>query len=300
MSAIEPDSPLVSVVIISKDEPALATTLVDVTAQAAAYPEPVEIIVVDASSGRLDEIRRGAPTVRWIDFPSVPGVRVTIPHQRNVGVRASEGQVAVFTDCACYPEPDWLERLVAPILAGEEDVVSGATLSAGRTGVYDDPRYQPRSEYLEECATITLAFRRSVFDSVGGFDERFEYGSDVDFTWRIRDAGTRIRHEPAAVVRHDWEHARRRLRRSYVYGQARARLYLKHRSRLRTLPKSDPMLLVYPLFLLGLPVAVFFPAYLLLLAIPLWRSRSHKPFDVLVDHLAYGVGALRELARAVR
>jgi glycosyltransferase involved in cell wall biosynthesis len=300
MTAGEQSGAVVSIVIISKDELALAQTLADIANQADSYPEPVEIIIVDASSGRMDHVRRGAPRARWIDFAPVSGVRVTIPHQRNAGVLASVGEIVAFTDCGCYPEPDWLQRLVAPIVAGKEDVVCGATSSAGEAGIYDDPRHKPRVDYLEECATINLAFRRSVFDRVGGFDERFEYGSDVDFSWRIREAGIRIRYEPAAIIRHDWEGARRQWKRSYVYGQARARLYAKHRGRLRTLPESDPVLLAYPLFLLGLPLTLVFPGYLLLLAIPLWRARSHKPVDVLVDHLAYGAGALVELARVIR
>ena len=50
--------------------------------------------------------------------------------------------------------------------------------------------------YLNECPTINLAFRREAFDAVGGFDEAFAYGSDVDFSWRLIDAGYRIRSVP--------------------------------------------------------------------------------------------------------
>ena len=46
---------------------------------------------------------------------------------------------------------------------------------------------------------------RPVFDAVGGFDEEtfFLYCDDVDLSWRIREAGHLIVHQPAAVVFHD-------------------------------------------------------------------------------------------------
>jgi len=52
-----------------------------------------------------------------------------------------------------------------------------------------------------------LLLRRSAFDAAGRFDERqWLYAEDLDVCWRLRQAGHRIRYEPASVVRH-WEHA---------------------------------------------------------------------------------------------
>jgi GT2 family glycosyltransferase len=48
-----------------------------------------------------------------------------------------------------------------------------------------------------------LLVSREVLTSVGGLDERFfMYGEDVEWCWRMHDAGYRIWFEPAAVVRH--------------------------------------------------------------------------------------------------
>jgi hypothetical protein len=81
-----------------------------------------------------------------------------------------------------------------------------------------------------------------------------------------------------------------------VYGKARARLYRKHRARRRSILRSDPIAVVYPLFLLGLPLTLIFPCYPLLLLIPAWRNRSEGVIRVLVDHLWFGAGVLAELA----
>jgi GT2 family glycosyltransferase len=289
---------MISIVVISKDEPAIDGTLTGIAAQAGELGEPTEIVVVDASQGRLDLIRRRhEPGVRWVRFEPPPGVTVTIAHQRNTGVREAKGEVIVFTDAGCQPEPGWLDRLLAP-LREDEDVTAGIALAAdGSTGPYGRALREAQAvRYLAECPTINLAFRREAFDKAGGFDEQFAYGSDVDFSWRLVKSGYRIRSVPDAVVRHDWGTRRRQLRRSYVYGQARARLYRKHRLRVRDVLRRDPIVVVYPLFLLGLPLTLVFPFYPALLLIPAWRNRGDGSARILLEHLIFGAGVLAELA----
>lgn len=291
---------MISIVIISKDEPGIDDTLTDIAAQTEALEEPSEIVVIDASQGRLDFIRqRHEPAVRWEQFRPPPGVSVSIPHQRNAGVRAARGEIIVFTDAGCRPEPGWLKHLVYPLSRGEQVTAGLALTASGDPGLYGRAIEVARSSrYLTECPTINLAFRRETFDAVGGFDEAFAYGSDVDFSWRLIDAGYRVRSVPDAVVlRSDWGTWRRQLRRSYVYGQARARLYRKHGARVRHMLRNDPTVVVYPLFLLGLPLTLIFPFYPALLLIPVWRNRSLGGVRVVADHLTFGAGVLAELVR---
>lgn len=288
---------MISIVIISKDEESLDDTLFDVTRQAKDFGEPTEVVVVDASGGRLEAIRLShEAAVRWIDFTPPPGVRVSIPHQRNAGVRAARGEIIVFTDAGCQPEEGWLARIVAP-LRQDEHVTAGLALQPeGSTGLYDLATIEAmQARYLPQCPTINFAFHRKVFETVGGFDEGFAYGSDMDFCWRTTDTGYRIRSVPDALVRHDFGGWRRQLRRSYVYGQARVRLYRKHRTRLKRLLLDDPVVAVYPVFLLGLPLTLIFPLYPALLLVPAWRNRSNGAVRVVANHLVYGAGVLAEL-----
>jgi GT2 family glycosyltransferase len=287
---------MISVVIISKDESALDETLADVTHQLDSLDEPGEIVVIDASSGRLDDIKkRHEATVRWVDFQQPAGVRVSIPHQRNAGVREAAGDIIVFTDAGCRPRPGWLDRLVAPLRAGES-VTAGVSQDLDGKVQYElPPEHAGETTYLRESPTLNFAFLRAAFDAVGGFDETFQYGSDVDFSWRLGDAGHRIRCVPDAIIQHDYGTPRRQRRRSYMYGKARVRLYRKHRSRRGQMFRNDPIMIVYPLFLLGLPLTLIFPPYPLLLLIPAWRNRSLGGVRVLVDHLWFGAGVLAEL-----
>lgn len=289
---------MISIVIISKDEEALDGTLASVYRQATALGERCEIVVVDASCGRLDHIwRRHKASVRWLPFQPPAGVTLSFPHQRNAGVRSTLGEMIVFTDAGCMPEAGWLARLTAPLYDGEE-VTAGLTRgTSARIGFHWVPPFADLDRrYLGAAGAANLAFRRSAFDAVGGFDERFEYGEDTDFTWRLVDAGYRIRYVPDAVVRHDFGTWRRQLRRSYVYGKARGRLYAKHPSRLRHIVRDEPGVVAYPVFLLGLPLTLVFPLYPALLLMALWRNRSRGGVRVVVNNLVFGAGILAELA----
>jgi GT2 family glycosyltransferase len=292
---------MISIVIISKDEEGLDGTLTSVSGQADAIGEQCEIVVVDASCGRLDHIwRRHKEHVRWVPYQVAAGVTVSIPQQRNVGVRSALGEIVVFTDACCVPQAGWLARLIAP-LHEEENVTAGLIFGASEyQSLYDPPQQLRESRYLDLAGTGNLAFRRAAFDAIGGFDERFEYGSDTDFTWRLVDAGYRIRHVPDAVIRHDYGTWQRQLRRKYVYGKAQVRLHVKHTSRLKRVLRDNPAIVAYPVFLLGLPLTLVFPLYPALLLIPAWRNRSRGGARIVVLNLVRGLGTLAELAGKAR
>ena len=288
-----------SIIIISKDEPGLAATLRSLRdhLSSPSLPWECEVVVVDASEGRLDNVRLDNLWARWVDFQRPVNVRISIPHQRNRGLAEATGDVIVFTDASCIPEPGWLERLVTPISEGREQVTNGPAWLGEHNFAVE--RGKPQPEYLKQAPTINLALRREVFDTVGLFDEGFAYGSDTDFTWRVVDAGIRIRWVPDAVVVHDWGNLRRNLKRSRQYGAARVRLYNKHRGRLARMPLDDPVVVVYPLFLLATPFMLRrWRAYLVLLLVPLYRNRRRpQPARIVLFHFVEGFGCLEECVR---
>jgi N-acetylglucosaminyl-diphospho-decaprenol L-rhamnosyltransferase len=66
-----------------------------------------------------------------------------------------------------------------------------------------DPAAYERPGTPEWLAGSCLLIRRSAFEAIGGFDERFFlYCEDVDLCHRLRDAGYQVRYEPAAVAHH--------------------------------------------------------------------------------------------------
>jgi GT2 family glycosyltransferase len=287
----------ISLLIVNKGDRGVADTLEALRTMPADPAWTIETVVVDASDGRLDDVRRRFPEVAWFPF-AARADKPTIAEQRNLAVANSGGEVIVFIDAGCVPDPGWLPALVAPLAGGEELLVAGSHRSARGRSIRDESaHYVGNRRYVHEAPSLNLAVARGVFDLIGTFDESFHYGSDIDFTWRAVDAGCRIRYVPEAVVAHDWGSTRSELRRSFRYGQARYRLYAKHPQRLRTAWREDPEDLAYPLFLVIAPLALFSPWIAALLAIPLIKNLRHRPLLTVVHHLVYGAGMLSEAAR---
>lgn len=287
--------PRASVVVVNKDDERIAATLEHLTAIAS--PPLHEVVVVDASEHRLDHVRGRFPSVTWVDFENRAGRARTIADQRNEGVRRSTGDVVVFLDANCLPSPHWLERLVAPIAGGAEAIVAGRIESFEPGSIHDRSSLQGHAApgYLEECANMNVAFRRDVLDTVGPFDETLGYAEDFDLAWRARDAGFAIRYEPSASVLHHFGSTWEDLPRAFRYGVGRARLYRKHPRRLRSLLGRDRYLAAYTLYVLFLPMALAYPAYLALLAYPLARNRGAHPVRAVTYQLIFALGVLSEL-----
>jgi hypothetical protein len=67
-----------------------------------------------------------------------------------------------------------------------------------------------------------------------GFEETLRYGEDVDFVWRLLDAGWRVRYDPAVVVRHDEPRTLgAALKRRFAYGTSARSLAERHPGKLR-------------------------------------------------------------------
>ncbi len=254
--------------------------------------------MVDASGHALDDIRSAHPEVVWIDYPVADWGRRTIAGQRNEGVRVSRGDVVVFLDSGCLPEPAWFANLLDPITNDGESIVAGRISSHGHKTLHDANIGQSGSKktYIPECATMNLAVSKSAFERIGLFDERIGFAEDVDFAWRAGDCGIPILFQPAATVRHDWGTARQDYSRAFRYGVARVRLLRKHPNRVRTtLLGRDGYIVAYCGFIVLLPLTLVVPWYPLLLMPLLARNWHNRPLATVSYHLVYALGALSEL-----
>jgi glycosyl transferase family 2 len=294
---VDNGSAKVSLVIVNKDERGLSETLDALKPFVGG--RLCEVLVVDASNFALDDIRMDHEWARWIDYAQPVGVRITIAHQRNIGVREAVGDVIAFTDSGCVPEDGWLDNLLGPIVAGDESVTCGPARSIGKS-VYSGDRWMGnvQTEYTSMAPTINLAFTRKAFEAVGGFDESFGSGEDIDFTWRLVDNGYKLRWVHDAVVTVDWGSRERQLRRAFFYGHGACRLFRKHPHRILEVTRENSVPVVYALFLAGLPLTLKWRWYPLLLLWPIWRQRKEElRWLVLLDHLVQGAGVLHELMR---
>jgi GT2 family glycosyltransferase len=179
------------------------------------------------------------------DFPWARLLRLDpcgLSHARNIGAAAAQGEVLAFTDDDCEPDREWLARLRRTFQKGEfaaaggpnlppkprtwEEAVVCAAPGAPSHVMLDDEE----AEHLPGC---NLAVTRAAFDAIDGFDPQFQTaGDDVDFCWRLRDAGFRLGFVPGAFVWH-WRRTSvsKFLGQQLGYGRAEHLLLAKHPAR---------------------------------------------------------------------
>jgi GT2 family glycosyltransferase len=84
--------------------------------------------------------------------------------------------------------------------------------------------------YLATSSGATFGCRRATWGAVGGFDEDLVTCEDIDFGWRVQQAGFRFAQCPDAVIAYRVpQDTRALLRKWFSYGYFQVRLYEKHR-----------------------------------------------------------------------
>lgn len=148
---------------------------------AQAWSDRVPLRIVDASA------RRGAAAAR------------------NIGAAHARAPMLAFCDADDVVADDWLRTVVRALSSADYVVVgarSEAAHSTRRRPVFDVETtlvmaYLPQ---LPFGGAGHSALRAAAFHDVGGFDESFRIGEDVDFSWRMQLAGYRLTECPAATI----------------------------------------------------------------------------------------------------
>ncbi len=131
---------------------------------------------------------------------------------RNRGIRAAAGEILVFTDADCRPEPDWLANMVQPfadldvaLVVGEIQALRGRTWLeqyAEYRGVLTQ-KYTLAHSFYPYGQTANLGVRRVALEKAGLFRPYLTTGGDADLCWRVQMAGSwRVEFAETAIIRH--------------------------------------------------------------------------------------------------
>jgi len=228
-----PRAPFVSVIVCSYNGGRTLAACLDSLSKLN-YPDYEVILVDDGSTDDTAHIAAQFPQVRYI-HQSNHG----LSHARNTGAAAARGEVLAYTDSDCMADVDWLYYLIGTLVSGDYAGVGGpnvtppaqnwvqACVAAAPGGPSHVLLTDTVAEHIPGC---NMAFYRWAFESVGGFDAEYhKAGDDVDFCWRIQQAGWVIAFSPPAIV---W-HYRRFTLRAFLkqqdgYGEAESLLRFKH------------------------------------------------------------------------
>jgi cellulose synthase/poly-beta-1,6-N-acetylglucosamine synthase-like glycosyltransferase len=131
---------------------------------------------------------------------------------RNAGITRSRGDILVFLDADCCPDANWLCSLAARFENAEVGCVAGEIRvfhGENDLGVYLSQKGHLTQEvnfehqFLPFGGSGNIAFRRSVLERIGFFDEELFSGHDADLCWRMQlETDFKIIRVPEAIVYH--------------------------------------------------------------------------------------------------
>jgi GT2 family glycosyltransferase len=178
------------------------------------------ILADDASTDETQAARGGLRNIAVLR----DGLRRGYVANCNHAVRKARGEYVVLLNNDTVVQPGWLGALVAAadrapdvgIVGGKVVARDGSLQEAGcfilpdgtpvARGFGADPKDPAFAcaldvEYVSGCC---LLVRRSLWERIGGFDERFApaYYEDVDLAYAVRARGFRVMYEPESVVLH--------------------------------------------------------------------------------------------------
>lgn len=240
--------PFVSVLVpVRNEERYIERCLYSVAAQE--YPrDRIEVIVID---GMSDDATR-AIVGRFAAESTLALLLIENPRHKpaaamNIGLTHARGDIILRVDGHAALAPDYVRRCVRALEASPADCAGGVLLSEGDTyagrgialamssrfGV-GDAAFRTGGEGGEVDTVAFGAYRREVFQRLGGFAEDIDRGEDDEFNYRLRDAGGIILLVPEArasyTVRGDF---RGLARQYYGYGRAKPEVLSRHPAQAR-------------------------------------------------------------------
>lgn len=139
----------------------------------------------------------------WVKF--IKGPKKGPAANRNNGASIARGDLIVFTDDDCIPDKKWL-------LAFRDAGLENPDYKVLEGRIYVDRKrcslgeFSPVNENGGALWSANFAIERELFNSIGGFDERFPYAAmeDIELHTRLTKYGERILFVRDAAVCHPW------------------------------------------------------------------------------------------------
>ncbi|MCZ4558132.1 GT2 family glycosyltransferase [Rhodococcus sp. PvR044] len=205
------------------------------------YSGEFEVIVSDnGSTDGLRALLTNHPLAAQLNLRSVDSAGVVgASHARNVGVGHARGDFLAFCDADDRAHRNWLTEMVT--VAATSDAVGGPieTVSLNDPEIAKwlpapPPDRQATVKGMYPVAgSCNFGLWRSVFDSVGHWDESYVTGSeDADYCLRLQLAGFSLAHAPHALMAYRIRTSHSEFRRQQsAWAQAQVRLYAQYRDR---------------------------------------------------------------------
>lgn len=142
---------------------------------------------MDGSREYVEQWAATRPHVRVLDAVERAGAA----HARNVGYRAAHAPLLLFTDADDVVATGWISAMRAA--ADRGDLLAGVDVSEreelNRPGLERPPRARPARSFLPFTRGGNVGITRTLLEEVGGWNEEWIRGQDVELVWRAQLAG---------------------------------------------------------------------------------------------------------------
>jgi succinoglycan biosynthesis protein ExoA len=323
--------PFISIIVPCYNEQATIGLLLDAILRQTYPRQQIEVVIADGLSKDdtrdvIAAFQRAHPD---LSVCVTENERRTIPSGLNQACGAARGEIVIRLDAHSIPIPEYVERCVDAIENGQGSVVGGVwAIRAGGEGPIPisiaeaaghplgvgDAMYRLRASAGTVDTVPFGAFRRSLFQKMGGFDEGLLTNEDYEFNTRVRQGGGRIWLDPEIRSTYIARASLPALARQYWrYGYWKLKMLNRHPTSLRWRQALPP---VFVASLIGLGLSSFFlplARFLLLIEIIVYvlvlaaagigialRRRNALlsvglPLAILTMHLSWGSGFLWSL-----
>lgn len=205
------DKPAVSVTATVLNEVEDIDALVSTLAGQTLRPE---VVIVDGGSSDGTWERLQAAGSKYVNLVAIRDESCNlkasagpIARGRNVGIAAARADVIACADAGCIYDSEWLARLTAPILNGDaEYALGGSCVDPADQTIWDlaaAPFFglkQRPDGTTKSCTARSMAFRKELWQRVGGFPETSFLGEDTSFDLLVRKLVTPVYAERAQAI----------------------------------------------------------------------------------------------------
>ena len=207
-------------VIAYNEEQTLPAILKDIAAQDYAHGSMEVVLVDSASSDHTKKIMQEfaaqnttQPDMGFVSVSVLDNPKRTLPCGWNVALKAYRGEAILKVDAHASIPKDFVTKNVAVLESGEDgcggqrpNIIEQPTpfrntLLLAESSMFGSSiapyRNNPGKSYVKSM--FHAAYRRKVFETIGGFDERLARTEDNEIHYRMRKAGFKLCFDPEII-----------------------------------------------------------------------------------------------------
>lgn len=244
------------------------------------YKEPYEVIVVEGYSDddtytKLKNLQKTYP------FQLYQNEIKNAAAGRNTGIKHAKADKVVFIDGDAVASHNWLEQITkvfkkhpkATGVGGPDLLPKNSEYKSKMIGYFmTSPlarggKFNPSTQHslmkeerhVDHIPTCNLCLKKSIFKKIGGFDEIFVKGQDLELNYRIKKHGGKLVYSPKIkVVHYRKQHFSTFARQIYKWAKAKIAVIRKH-----GFDGITSHIYLWPIYAIGIAATLFILSLLL-------------------------------------